>query len=39
MHRREEKFIQYYGWKTRKDETTLKAGVDRTIILEWILEK
>jgi hypothetical protein len=39
-HGRDEKFIQNFGRKTRREETILKdVRVDEKIILEWILEK
>jgi hypothetical protein len=34
MHGEDEKYIQYFDWKTSREED---LGIDGKIILEWIL--
>jgi hypothetical protein len=37
---RNEKFVQNFGEKTWREETTQKnLGVDRRIVLDWVLGK
>jgi hypothetical protein len=39
MHVEDEKCIQYFGWKPRRQDHSEDLGVDGRIILEWILRE